>query len=69
MLKKIYYDIHKVPRQLHRYYCCVFTDLKNNALLYFINLSGQAAVGDGIDDDWLVGLGARLLEEFRTYSI
>lgn len=64
-----YYDIHKVPRQFHRYYCCVFTDLKNNALLHFINLSGQAAVGDGIDDDWLVGLGARFLEEFGTYSI
>lgn len=47
----------------------MFTDLKNNVLLHFINLSGQAAVGDGIDDDWLVGLGARLLEEFRTYSI
>lgn len=25
-------------------------------------------MSDGIDDDRLVGLGARLLEEFRTFS-
>lgn len=25
-------------------------------------------MSDGIDDDWLVGLRTRLLEEFRTFS-
>lgn len=46
----------------------MFTDLKDNILLRLVNLPGQAAVGDGIDDDWLVGLGAWFLEEFRTYD-
>lgn len=44
------------------------TDLQNNILLGLINLPSQAAVSDGVDDDWLVGLGARLLEEFRTFK-
>lgn len=44
------------------------TDLQNNILLGLINLPSQAAVTDGVDDDWLVGLGARLLEEFRTFK-
>lgn len=43
-----------------------FTDLKDNIFLDLINFSSQAAVGDGIDDDWLVGFWAWLLEEFRT---
>lgn len=32
-----------------------FTDLKGDIFLDLINFSSQAAVGDGIDDDWLVG--------------
>jgi len=45
----------------------ITTYLKNNILLDLINLSSQAAVGDGIDDDWFVGFGTWLLEEFRTF--
>lgn len=42
------------------------TDLQDSVLLGFIHLPGQTAVSNGIDDDWLVGLGTWLLEEFRT---
>lgn len=44
------------------------TDLNNSILLALINLSSKTTVSDGIDDDWLVGLGARLLEEFWTFQ-
>lgn len=36
--------------------------LQDLVLLRLVDLSSQAAVGDGIVDDWLVGLGAGLLE-------
>lgn len=42
------------------------TRLQNGIFLALVDFPGQAAVSDGIDDDWLVGLGAGLLEEFRT---
>lgn len=38
------------------------TDLQDLVLLRFIDFAGQATVGDCIVDDWLVGLGAGLLE-------
>ena len=43
------------------------THLKNDIFLDLIDFSSQAAVSDGIDDDWLVGFGAWLFEEFGTY--
>lgn len=42
------------------------THLQNSVLLGFIHFPGQTAVSNGINDDWLVGLGTWLLEEFRT---
>lgn len=42
-------------------------DLKNKILLDLIDLSSQAAVGDGVDDDWLVGLRAWFFKKFRTF--
>lgn len=41
---------------------------QNSIFLALVNFSSQTAVSDGIDDDWLVGLRTRLLEEFRTFS-
>lgn len=38
------------------------TDLQDLILLRLVDFAGQAAVGDCIVDDWLVGLGAGLLE-------
>lgn len=38
------------------------TDLQDLVLLRLVDFASQAAVGDGIMDDWLVGLGAGLLE-------
>lgn len=53
----------------HLYYKVISIDhLQDSILLALINPSSQTAVSDGIDDDWLVGLGARLLEEFRTFD-
>lgn len=45
-----------------------YTDLQNSILLGLVHFSSQTAVSDGIDDDWLVGLGAWLLEEFRAFN-
>lgn len=42
------------------------TDLKDLVLLGLVDFASQTAVGDGIMDDGLVGLGAGLLEEFGT---
>lgn len=44
------------------------TDLQYCVLLRLIHLSSQTAVSDGVDNDWLVGLGAWLLEEFWTLN-
>lgn len=44
------------------------THHQNSIFLALVNFSSQTAVSDGIDDDWLVGLRTRLLEEFRTFS-
>lgn len=44
------------------------THHQNSIFLALVNFSSQTAVSNGIDDDWLVGLGTRLLEEFRTFS-
>lgn len=45
-----------------------YTDLQNCVLLGLVHFPGQTAVSDGIDDDWLVGLGTWLLEEFRPFN-
>ena len=37
--------------------------LEDDELLGLVDLSGKAAVGDGVVDDWLVGLGTGLFEE------
>lgn len=44
------------------------THHQNSIFLALVNFSSQTAVSDGIDDDWLVGLRTRLLEEFRAFS-
>lgn len=44
------------------------TRLQNSIFLALVHFSSQTAVSNGIDDDWLVGLGTRLFEEFRTFS-
>lgn len=44
------------------------THQQNSIFLALVNFSSQTAVSDCIDDDWLVGLRTRLLEEFRTFS-
>lgn len=44
------------------------THHQNSIFLALVNFPSQTAVSDGIDDDWLVGLRTRLLEEFRTFS-
>ena len=46
--------------------CCQAVDRKGSDLYYlvflrFVDLAGQAAAGDGVVDDRLVGLEARLL--------
>lgn len=44
------------------------THHQDSIFLALVNFSSQTAVSDGIDDDWLVRLRTRLLEEFRTFS-
>lgn len=44
----------------------VRTDLEDLVLLRLVDFASQAAVGDCIVDDWLIGLGTGLLEQFGT---
>ena len=41
--------------------------LQDLVLLRLVDLPRQAAVGDGVVDDGLVGLGAGLLEQLGTW--
>lgn len=38
------------------------TDLQDLVLMWFVDFASQTAVGDRIMDDWLIRLGAGLLE-------